>query len=223
MLNLDKELVSQIKNLKVEFKDAPQPELLVRILNQESEIVYQVEVVTSEFTSLCPLNLAQPDYATIFITYLPSQWCVELKSLKYYLVSFRQVPIFHEQVPAKILKALYDLLEPHWIKVEGQFTTRGGLLTTVRQRGGYQVFEVLKEKLPATFLDVDKIALFGGLMGVRTSRGKQEYPEEYKFDPLVEAQEECVDIAVYAMIEYYRIEHLKEKIDELASKESKAK
>ena len=83
------------------------------------------------------------------------------------------------------------------------------------------MYEELKEKLPATFLDGEKIAVFGGLMGVRVNRGKQEYPEEYKFDPLLEAQEECIDIAVYAMIEYYRIEKLRKKINELASKKSK--
>lgn len=131
MHNLDEKLVSQIKNLQMTFTDKPQPELLIRMPNQESDIVYQVDIMTSEFTSLCPLNMAQPDYATIFINYLPSKWCVELKSLKYYLVSFRQVPIFHESVPVQIVEALYDLLEPHWIKVTGTFTIRGGLLTEV--------------------------------------------------------------------------------------------
>ena len=82
------------------------------------------------------------------------------------------------------------------------------------------MYKELKEKLPATFLDKEKIAVFGGLMGVRTQRGKQEYPAEYKFDPLLEAQEECVDIAVYAMIEFYRIQKLRDKINELGSKRS---
>ena len=83
-------------------------------------------------------------------------------------------------------------------------------------------YDELKEKLPATFLDEEKIAVFGGLMGVRTSRGKQEYPKEYKFDPLLEAMEECIDIGVYAMIEYYRVDRLRKKINELGSKKSKA-
>lgn len=131
MISLDENLVSQIKNLKMTFKDEPQPDLLIRMPNQESDIVYQVDIMTSEFTSLCPLNLAQPDYATIWINYLPSKWCVELKSLKFYLVSFRQVPIFHEMVPTTIVKALYELLKPHWIKVTGTFTVRGGLTVEV--------------------------------------------------------------------------------------------
>lgn len=131
MINLDAELVSQIKSLQMEYRDAPQPGLLIKLPNDNPEVVYTVDILTSEFTSLCPLNLAQPDYATLVISYIPSKWCVELKSLKFYLVSFRQVPIFHEQVPAAILKALSELLEPHWLKVEATFTTRGGLITTV--------------------------------------------------------------------------------------------
>lgn len=131
VISLDEKIVEKIKGLKMEFKDEPQPELLIKIPNQETKLVYEVDIVTNEFTSLCPLNLAQPDYATILVSYMPDAWCVELKSLKYYLVSFRQVPVFHEQVPPMILNSLWDLLDPRWIKVEGQFTVRGGLVTTV--------------------------------------------------------------------------------------------
>jgi len=131
MINLDQELVSEVKNLKLEFSDEPQPELLIKIPNSNKDVVYSVEVSTSEFTSLCPLNISQPDYATITIKYLPKEWCVELKSLKFYLVSFRNVPVFHEQVPAMILKALLELLKPNELIVEGQFTVRGGVYTKV--------------------------------------------------------------------------------------------
>lgn len=132
MIELDKVLVDKIKNLKMEFKEEPQPELLMRIPNRDKDVDYEVEAVTDEFTSLCPLNTTQPDYATLTIKYIPKDWCVELKSLKFYLVSFRQVPIFHEQVPTTILKELVKLLEPATMEVIGQFTIRGGLDTTVR-------------------------------------------------------------------------------------------
>lgn len=132
MIKLDKELVDRVKGLKLTYKDEPQPELLISIPNQGSGIEYEVEIVTNEFTSLCPLNLAQPDYATIVIRYTPKDWCVELKSLKFYFVSYRQVPIFHEAVPALILKHLVSLLDPASLEVVGQFSTRGGLNTTVR-------------------------------------------------------------------------------------------
>lgn len=132
MIELDKELVDKVKNLKMEFRDTPQPELLIKIPNRDKDVEYEVEIVTGEFTSLCPLNLAQPDYATISIFYKPGDWTVELKSLKFYLASFRQVPIFHEQVPAVILKALANLLNPKKMEVFGQFTIRGGIQTAVR-------------------------------------------------------------------------------------------
>lgn len=78
----------------------------------------------------------------------------------------------------------------------------------------------LAEKLPATFLDEDKVLAFAGTMTSRIAAGKKEYPGSYRFDPLEEAKQECVDIAVYAMIEYYRIERLREKLDGLASTKS---
>lgn len=132
MIKLDEVLVEKIRGLKLEYKERPQPELLIAIPNHNPEIDYEVEIITNEFTSLCPLNTAQPDYATIAITYKPDKLCVELKSLKFFLVSFRQVPIFHEMVPSKILAALSELLKPINMEVVGQFSTRGGLSTTVR-------------------------------------------------------------------------------------------
>ena len=132
MIELDRELVDQIKNLKMVFKEEPQPELLIRMPNRNKDVDYEVDIRTAEFTSLCPLNLAQPDYAVVSIVYWPGDWCVELKSLKFYLVSFRQVPIFHEQIPAMILGDLGFLLEPKAMEVVGTFSVRGGLNTTVR-------------------------------------------------------------------------------------------
>ena len=82
------------------------------------------------------------------------------------------------------------------------------------------MFEELTEKLPATFLDRGKVFNFAAEISSRVEKGKKEYPETYRFDPLAEAMEECVDIAVYAMIEYYRIRRLKERLDGLASKKS---
>ena len=132
MVNLDKVLVEQVKSLKLVFKDSPQPELLLKIPNAHKEVKYHVDITTGEFTSLCPLNMSQPDYATLSIQYIPKEWCVELKSLKFYLVSFRMVPIFHEEVPAVISAALVNLLKPQYVEVIGNFSTRGGLDTKVR-------------------------------------------------------------------------------------------
>lgn len=128
---LDKELVKKIKDLKLEISDSPQPELLIRITNTNKDVDYDVHIESKEFTSLCPLSLSQPDYATIVVDYTPNEWLVELKSLKFYLVSYRMAPVFHEMVPAQILTDLVVLLEPKEMTVVGYFTTRGGIDTTV--------------------------------------------------------------------------------------------
>lgn len=82
------------------------------------------------------------------------------------------------------------------------------------------MYKELLEKLPATFLDEERVASFTECMFGRVSKGKSEYPEAYTFDPLEEAMEECLDCSVYSMITYYRLKRLKEKLDELAGKES---
>jgi len=129
--NLDKDTAERIHNLHLEFTPFPQPELLVAMLNASPDVEYQVSIGTDEFTSLCPLNLGQPDYATIWIVYSPALKTVELKSIKMYLASFRQVAIFHELVPVTIMKALRDLISPLDLTVTGIFKTRGGLDTNV--------------------------------------------------------------------------------------------
>ena len=85
-----------------------------------------VAIKCPEFTSLCPLT-GQPDFATIVIEYEPDKWCVESKSLKLYLGSFRNVGEFHESCVARITKDLVTLLEPVSLMVRGEFTPRGGI------------------------------------------------------------------------------------------------
>jgi len=88
--------------------------------------VGELNIVCPEMTSLCPLTL-QPDFATIIIDYAPDQKCVESKSLKLYLGSFRNSGEFHEAVVNRICNDLVELLDPHWIKIKGEFTPRGGI------------------------------------------------------------------------------------------------
>ena len=132
MINLDKGIVEAVQSLKMNYLDRPQPELLIRLPFSIDTGEEAVDLFTNEFTSLCPLNMAQPDYAGIHIFYSPKDYVAELKSLKYYLVSFRQCPIFHEQVPKTIVSDLVKLLDPWYLLVEGKFSTRGGLDTTVK-------------------------------------------------------------------------------------------
>lgn len=91
----------------------------------------EVEYSTQEFTSVCPWT-GLPDFGRLTIRYRPHQKLVELKSLKYYLLSFRNVGILQEHVVNRVLEDLVRLLEPRWMEVEAVFNERGGLATTAR-------------------------------------------------------------------------------------------
>ena len=88
---------------------------------------------TREFTAVCPYS-GLPDFATLTIRYMPSDRCVELKSLKYYVTSFRTVGIFQEHATARIAEDLFKLLEPRMLQVSTIYNVRGGFETrcTVR-------------------------------------------------------------------------------------------
>ncbi len=92
---------------------------------------YEIEFECPEFTCLCP-KTGQPDFATISISYVPDVECVELKSLKLYLWSFRDEGHFHEAVTNQILDDLVAKVSPRSMTVEGDFYVRGGIHTLVR-------------------------------------------------------------------------------------------
>jgi 7-cyano-7-deazaguanine reductase len=92
---------------------------------------YEIEFECPEFTCLCP-KTGQPDFATISINYVPDVECVELKSLKLYLWSFRDEGHFHEAVTNRILDDLVAKISPRSMTVEGDFYVRGGIHTLVR-------------------------------------------------------------------------------------------
>ena len=92
---------------------------------------YEIRFECPEFTCLCPMT-GQPDFATIRIRYVPDARCVELKSLKLYLWSFRDEGAFHEAVTNRILDDLVAALSPRRLSVEGDFKVRGGIHTVVR-------------------------------------------------------------------------------------------
>jgi len=91
---------------------------------------YTIAFTCREFTCLCP-KTGQPDFATISIRYIPGRTCVELKSLKLYLWSFRNEGHFHEAVTNRILDDLVKLLRPRFLEVVGDFFVRGGIHTVV--------------------------------------------------------------------------------------------
>lgn len=86
---------------------------------------YKIRFVFPEFTSVCPVT-GQPDFATIKITYIPDQKCVEMKSLKLYFLSYRNKGIFYEAVTNTIADDLIAVLQPRRLKVVGDFAVRGG-------------------------------------------------------------------------------------------------
>lgn len=88
-----------------------------------------IKIVAPEFTTLCPVT-KQPDFATIYINYVPNEYIVESKSLKVYLFSFRNIGMFHEDVVDRVLKDLVNLLDPLYIEVIGAFNARGGIAIT---------------------------------------------------------------------------------------------
>ena len=112
------------QNIKYEFQY--NPGLLETFENKHRENDYFVKFNCPEFTSLCPIT-SQPDFATVYISYVPEVKMVESKSLKLYLLSFRNHGDFHEDCMNIIMKDLIKLMDPKYIEVWGKFTPRGGI------------------------------------------------------------------------------------------------
>ena len=102
------------------------PELLEAVASKHTNRDYFVKLNCPEFTSLCPIT-NQPDFATMYISYIPDELLVESKSLKLYLFSFRNHGDFHEDCVNIIMNDLINLLNPRYIEVWGKFTPRGGI------------------------------------------------------------------------------------------------
>jgi len=98
--------------------------------NQHPDREYEIEIVCPEFTSVCP-KTGQPDFGTLTFTYTPEKRCVELKSLKMYLQSFRNEGIFYENVTNRILDDLVAVVQPRRMKLVATFSPRGGITTTI--------------------------------------------------------------------------------------------
>jgi 7-cyano-7-deazaguanine reductase len=98
--------------------------------NPTPERDYRIHMEIPEFTCLCP-KTGQPDFATLVLDYVPDQLCVELKSLKLYIWSYRNDGAFHEAVTNRILDDLVQLMQPRFIRLTADFNVRGGIYTTV--------------------------------------------------------------------------------------------
>ena len=111
---------------KVDYPKSPKEAKLETFKNQYPDRDYTIEFVCPEFTSICPIT-GQPDFATIYITYIPDEKCIESKSLKLYLASYRNTGIFSESATNKILDDIESACNPKWAEVVGKFNVRGGI------------------------------------------------------------------------------------------------
>ena len=104
--------------------------LLETFENEYKDRDYIIEHTAPEFTSVCP-KTGQPDFATMILEYIPNNLCVELKSYKIYLNSFRNDGIFYESVTNRILDDLAAIVEPRYMKLTAEFNARGGITSIV--------------------------------------------------------------------------------------------
>jgi 7-cyano-7-deazaguanine reductase len=130
----------------------PRPDLLETFPNPYPGRDYVIRMECPEFTSLCPVGGVEsdaeelrqlgggaPDFGTIYITYVPGDVCLELKSLKLYLWSFRNDGIFYERAVNRILDDLADVTTPRAMKVVGDFNIRGGIKSVITARVGERI------------------------------------------------------------------------------------
>jgi 7-cyano-7-deazaguanine reductase len=94
---------------------------------------YEIEIVLPEYTAICP-RTGLPDFGTLYVSYVPDQWCLELKSLKEYVTAFRNLGIFYENAVNRILQDLVAACKPVTMRVRGEFTPRGGIQSRVEAR-----------------------------------------------------------------------------------------
>jgi len=128
------EIRHRVQNLKLEYKDYPQKELLIAIPNPFPDRDYEEELDSGEFTTLCPLNPGQPDWARLVIKYTPDREIIELKSFKFYLTSYRMVQVFFEEATNRILDDLVDVVKPKKMEIVADWNIRGGIGTRITVR-----------------------------------------------------------------------------------------
>jgi len=114
----------------VKISDPQKVKLLETFDNSFPGRNYLIIHRVNEFTSVCP-KTGQPDFGVITISYIANKKCIELKSLKYYLQSFRNEGIYYENVINRILDDIVSVTKPKWIEIKGEFSTRGGLNSSV--------------------------------------------------------------------------------------------
>ena len=119
-----------MKKFDAKKQDPKKVKLLEVFDNSFPDRDYLITHYANEFTSVCP-KTGQPDFGKITISYIADKKCVELKSLKFYLQSFRNEGIFYENVINRILDDLVNVTKPRWMEIKGEFTVRGGIYSEI--------------------------------------------------------------------------------------------
>ncbi|HEX5176750.1 MAG TPA: preQ(1) synthase [Chthoniobacteraceae bacterium] len=117
-------------NADAKYPAAPSASVLETFPNAFRQRDYSIRFDCADFTSLCPIT-SQPDFARIRIEYVPGERCIETKSLKFYLASYRNTRSFNEEIVNRILDDLVAVAQPRRLQVHGEFATRGGIALTV--------------------------------------------------------------------------------------------
>lgn len=138
--------VTLLGNQNTKYKYDYDPDVLETFVNKHSDNDYMVTFDAYEFTSKCP-KTGQPDFAKVYINYIPNEKMVESKSLKLYLFSFRNHGDFHEDCINIIMKDLVKLMEPKYLEVIGIFSPRGGIsifpfANYAKEGSGYEEYKV---------------------------------------------------------------------------------
>ncbi|MCX6984333.1 MAG: preQ(1) synthase [Lentisphaerae bacterium] len=120
-----------LKSSKTSFPDSPEKASLEVFENLYSGRNYEITFDCPEFTSLCPVT-GQPDFGAISIRYVPDRLCIESKSLKLFLFSFRNFNTFHEEAVNIIADKISGVCSPRWLEVSGKFHPRGGIAINVK-------------------------------------------------------------------------------------------
>lgn len=115
---------------EAKYPDRPSSGILETFPNRFSKRSYWIHFDCAEFTSMCPVT-GQPDFAIIHIRYIPDKLCIETKSLKFYLTSYRHTRSFNEEIVNRILDDLVEACHPRQMEVRGEFSSRGGISVTV--------------------------------------------------------------------------------------------
>lgn len=127
--NSDKSGLSMLGKSELDIPTSPEFATLEKFENIRPGRKFEIALNCPEFSSLCPVT-GQPDSACITIRYIPNEFCVETKSLKYYLASYRNTKAFNEEVVNGILDDLVELLAPQQLQIVGKFGSRGGIQLT---------------------------------------------------------------------------------------------